>query len=82
MILLSQLLYFTPQLVLIGKHVIAQAIPVADENWKEARKQIHENILKQVKDKPRPSAKLHIVYVWQELIKVVLLGKLIWRCRV
>ena len=81
LILLSQVLVLTPQLVLLGKHVIADAFTIADSSWSTRQRQIYDDLCAEVKVKARPSSKLHIVYVQQEFIKVVLLGKLVWSCR-
>ena len=81
MILLSQLVYFTPQLVLIGKHVIADTFPTAEPTWSSDQTQKYDNLCAEVKANPRPSSKLHSIYVLQELAKVVLIGKLVWSCR-
>lgn len=83
LILLSQVLYVTPQLVLMGKHAINDAF-VGDDlpsSWTAKQQEIFANVSNEVKGKVRPPAKLHLVYFLQEVVKVVLLGKYVWSCR-
>jgi hypothetical protein len=81
LILLSQVVYVTPQLVLLGKHVLVDAFPVPQPEWSNHQQQVHYDLQSRVQQTPRPSSKLHVVYVLQELIKVILLGVLAWNCR-
>lgn len=81
LILVSQVLYLTPQLVLLGKHVIYDAFTKPDPTWSPKRKQHFEDISKVVEGKTRPSSKLHLVYVLQEVFKLATLCKLVWTCR-
>ena len=80
-ILLSQVVFFTPQLVLLGKHVIRDAFPTPDPKWTSYQEEVYHDISSEVKRKARPSSKMHIVYVLQEFAKIILLGTLVWKCR-
>lgn len=80
-ILISQVLYLTPKLVLMGKHVIYDAFPEAQPTWNERQKQLFESLAKEVHSKPRPPSKLHLVYVVGELFKIIALAKFVWIIR-
>ncbi|CAB9516254.1 expressed unknown protein [Seminavis robusta] len=78
LILLSQVIYMTPQLVLLGKHVIVHAFASKEpSNWSPSQRDTFETLAADVKQTKRPSGKLHIVYVLQELVKVILLATIV-----
>jgi hypothetical protein len=81
LILISQVVYLTPQLVLIGKDVIYEAFPEVDPTWSAQQEKMFEDLSMEVQENSRPSSKLHIVYILQEVAKVFLLGKFAWSCR-
>ena len=80
-ILLSQVVYMTPQLVLLGKYVIRDAFPAPDPKWNSHQESAYHNLTLEVNQTIRPSSKVHIVYVLQEFVKVILFGTIVWKCR-
>lgn len=80
LILLSQVIYLTPQLVLTGKHVICEAFPIPEVTWSAKQVQVYSDLCNEVSNKPRPPLKLHLIYLLQEFAKVILLGRFIWNC--
>jgi hypothetical protein len=82
LILFSQVVYLTPQLVLLGKHVLVDAFPMPQPQWSDHQRQVYHDLQKQVQQTPRrPSSKLHVVYVLQDLIKLIWLAALACNCR-
>ena len=81
LILLSQVSYLTPQLVLMGKHIILEAYPEPKPTWSAKQAKIHEDISVAVSNKSKPSSKIHLIYVAAEFLKVVLLSKFVWNFR-
>jgi len=74
-ILLSQVTYLTPKLVLMGKFAIHDALSQkGDPTWTAEQRRLFGDLSSEIRAACRPPMKLHLVYVLGELLKVFSLG--------
>lgn len=71
--------YLTPRLVLIGKHVIYQALAAPGENLTEKQWQALVELQHEVEHSERPPVALHVAYVVSEMVKLAVLARIVWR---